>query len=239
MASHDWNDTLEVVSAAPQLAIKCNFRQVSYPFWRCIDLVTIPCIHDRAIPITTDTVKFLTHQPSRWIISSLVICLGKHYINWAGAISYITTKYDFINFFFIVYSFGQDSLPGWLSDAKIFRLLLSFSLLVSLFCFGCFFYFYLIFCDWSFSKHFWHFTDGCWFLNVMFLFMFFYQLFKFRNSTNNVRLRDLLTWNYTSVLVIRSFRNSVIVHDAVGNLFVEVFELFSEFVGTRFNTCHF
>ena len=41
------------------------------------------------------------------------------------------------------------------------------------------------------------------------------------------------------MLVVGAFGNGVIIHDTVGDPFVEVFELFSEFVGSRFNTSHF
>jgi len=74
---------LEAVASTPKFTVKCDRWQHLFPLFRSVQLVTVSCEHSCSVPVTPNTVKFFTHQPTCGIVSLLIVRLCKHYVKLA------------------------------------------------------------------------------------------------------------------------------------------------------------
>ena len=63
------------------------------------------------------------------------------------------------------------------------------------------------------------------FLKILVFFAFSEKTFEFYDSTADIRSGDLFLLGNISILVIDSFGDRVVVHDAEGDFFVKIFAL--------------
>lgn len=81
---HDTHNSLEFISVGPELPIKGHFRQFGLPFGRGVERIAVPTEHCLSVPIATNTIEFLAHEPASRVVLRRVVVVRQHYVDAAS-----------------------------------------------------------------------------------------------------------------------------------------------------------